>query len=186
MCCELLAYISNHSEKIVEEQIGIIGKPRRQAWKEVEDALDKGQVMVDVAEEALGETVVYQSPDGSVVKRQQYDPVGVVLGLLPWEQPVFESVTMAVAAILGGNSLILKDHPDAPVFSKFLEQALDVEAPGLVQRCFLETTDVQRLLEENQIQYLCFSGRYGTGLEVYHELGRNNFIDFSLDIGGFN
>eukprot|EP00356_Strombidium_inclinatum_P005896 CAMPEP_0170501090 /NCGR_PEP_ID=MMETSP0208-20121228/37173_1 /TAXON_ID=197538 /ORGANISM="Strombidium inclinatum, Strain S3" /LENGTH=78 /DNA_ID=CAMNT_0010779445 /DNA_START=354 /DNA_END=590 /DNA_ORIENTATION=- len=45
---------------------------------------------------------------------------------------------------------------------------------------------VKKLYESRAINYLSFSGSYESALDVYHELGKNDFIDFDLDLGGFN
>jgi acyl-CoA reductase-like NAD-dependent aldehyde dehydrogenase len=95
-------------------------------------------------------------------------------------------VSIIIPAILTGNSVLLKDHPSTPIFSKFFEKSVSVEAPGLVQRCFVHRAMVKKLYEENAVQYVSFSGQYSTGLEVYHQMGQENFMDFDLDIGGFN
>jgi len=73
-------------------------------------------------------------------------------------------VSIIIPAILTGNSVLLKDHPSTPIFSKYLEHSVDVEHPGLVQRCFVHREMVKRLFEENEIQYVSFAGQYQTGL----------------------
>jgi acyl-CoA reductase-like NAD-dependent aldehyde dehydrogenase len=42
------------------------------------------------------------------------------------------------------------------------------------------------LYEGSVVQHISFSGQYSKGLEVYHEVGKANFIDCDLDIGGYN
>jgi acyl-CoA reductase-like NAD-dependent aldehyde dehydrogenase len=54
------------------------------------------------------------------------------MGLLPWESPVFDTISTLVPAILSGNSVLLKDHTSTPIFSRYFEKAIACEADGLV------------------------------------------------------
>lgn len=36
------------------------------------------------------------------------------------------------------------------------------------------------------INYVVFSGTYQSALDIYYELGQNDFIDCNLDLGGQN
>jgi aldehyde dehydrogenase (NAD+) len=50
-------------------------------------------------------------------------PKGLVLALLPWDNPVLETVLRLVPAILAGNSILLKNSKDTPLIADFFEEA---------------------------------------------------------------
>jgi hypothetical protein len=47
--------------------------------------LEKGEYMVQLSKTALADQIVFSSADGKRIKKKSYDPVGIVLALLPWE-----------------------------------------------------------------------------------------------------
>ena len=59
-------------------------------------------------------------------------------------------------------------------------------APGLIQKFFIDPMQVKELYEARAIDYLSFSGSYESAIDVYQDLGKNDFIDFDLDLGGLN
>ena len=114
------------------------------------------------------------------------EPAGRVLALLPRDFPVLEAVTCLVPAILAGNSILLKDHPGTPTIAPFFEAALQDAAPGLTQQFFVDPSDAQYVYQTRAVNYVAFSGTYQTALDVHFELGSNDFIDSSFDLGGLN
>jgi len=99
---------------------------------------------------------------------------------------VFETINSLVPSILEGNSILLKDSTVSPVFAHHFEEATKDIAPGLIQKFFIDPMQVQELYQARAIDYLSFSGSYRSAMDVYHDLGKNDFIDFDLDLGGLN
>ncbi|MDN5744373.1 MAG: aldehyde dehydrogenase family protein, partial [Nocardioidaceae bacterium] len=56
--------------------------------------------------------------------RVQYEPLGVVLVIGPWNYPVFLSVSPIVAAVAAGNCVVLKPSEVAPATSAMLAELL--------------------------------------------------------------
>lgn len=108
------------------------------------------------------------------------------MALLPYDFPVLEIVQVLVPALLTGNSVLFKDNPACPIMSRWFEQALEEEAPGLVQHFFIDPTEVQLLYQNKDVNYVVFSGTYESALEIFYELGQNDFIDCNLYLGGLN
>jgi acyl-CoA reductase-like NAD-dependent aldehyde dehydrogenase len=82
-----------------------------------------------MAPEFFKEDVLYNK--NGIVKKTIREPLGTVLALLPWESPVLETVFSLVPSILCGNSILLKDSPNTPIFARHFEKALEASAPGL-------------------------------------------------------
>jgi len=118
---------------------------------------------------ALKEEVLYSK--NNVLKKTFFEPMGIVLALLPWDFPVLESINVLVPAILAGNSVLLKDNPDTPTIAEHFEKALRESAPGVVQKFFINPMEVQKLYSKKSINYVVFSGTYQSALDIYYELG---------------
>ena len=138
-------------EEISEQLTTIVGKTIRESRKEMEMSLKKAKLILESSDQIFSESTVFTSSDSKITKKVLWDPLGVVFALSPWECPVFETMDTVVAAILSGNSVLLKDHTETPIFSKYFHEALDGPAPGLVQRCFIDPSQVQSLYSDNAI-----------------------------------
>ena len=107
------------------------------------------ETMVSLIDGALLEEVVAESEDGS--KRVIYEPKGIVLALLTSDFPILNIINCVVPAILGGNSILLKDCTKTPFCSSFFEKAVEEIAPNVIQRFFMMPQEVQGLYSEQLI-----------------------------------
>ena len=69
--------------------------------------------------------------------RVEFEPLGTVLIIGPWNYPVFLTLSPLVAAIAAGNTVVIKPSELAPKTSAFLARALpryvDAEAVRVVE-----------------------------------------------------
>lgn len=81
--------------------------------------------------------------------RVQYEPLGVVLVIGPWNYPVYLSLSPLVAAVAAGNCVVLKPSELAPATSRLLAEALsrylDPEAVKVVEGDGVVTQDLLSL-----------------------------------------
>lgn len=81
--------------------------------------------------------------------RVQYEPLGVVLVIGPWNYPIYLSLSPVVAAVAAGNCVVLKPSELAPATSRLLAEALpqylDPEAVKVVEGDGVVTQDLLAL-----------------------------------------
>lgn len=81
--------------------------------------------------------------------RVQYEPLGVVLIIAPWNYPIFLSLSPIVAALAAGNCVVLKPSELAPatsaVLADLLPRYLDPEAVKVVEGDGIVTQDLLTL-----------------------------------------
>jgi aldehyde dehydrogenase (NAD+) len=81
--------------------------------------------------------------------RIQYEPLGVVLVIGPWNYPIYLSLSPLVAAVAAGNCVVLKPSELAPATSRLLAEALpqyvDDEAIKVVEGDGAVTQDLLSL-----------------------------------------
>ncbi|HWJ82491.1 MAG TPA: aldehyde dehydrogenase family protein [Nocardioides sp.] len=81
--------------------------------------------------------------------RVQFEPLGVVLVIGPWNYPIFLSLSPLVAAFAAGNCAVLKPSELAPATSRLLAEALpgylDAEAVKVVEGDGVVTQDLLSL-----------------------------------------
>ena len=68
----------------------------------------------------------------------EYQPLGVILGIMPWNFPVWQTLRFCIPAIITGNIVLLKPAPNVPQCSLLLEK--------LFQKAFGDVSVFQLLL----------------------------------------
>jgi succinate-semialdehyde dehydrogenase / glutarate-semialdehyde dehydrogenase len=86
-----------------------MGKPLAEAAAEVEKCATACDYYADNADRILADEVVATSADRSWIG---YEPVGVVLAVMPWNFPLWQVVRFAAPALMAGNAALLKHSPN--------------------------------------------------------------------------
>lgn len=93
----------------------------------------------------------------------QYDPLGVVLVIAPWNYPVQLLLTPLLGALAAGNAVVAKPSELAPatstVLARLLPQYLDTDAVAVVEGAIPETT---ALLAE-RFDHIFYTGNGAVG-----------------------
>jgi succinate-semialdehyde dehydrogenase/glutarate-semialdehyde dehydrogenase len=84
-----------------------MGKPVTQGRAEMAKSASLCRHYGATAQSALSPTAV----DG-VSAQVRFDPIGIVLGVMPWNYPVWQTLRFAVPSLLLGNGVILKPAPN--------------------------------------------------------------------------
>jgi len=113
----------------------------------------------------------------------QYDPLGVVLIIGPWNLPVHLVLAPLVGALAAGNCAILKPSEQTPACSALLAdlvpQYLDPEAIAVVEGA-ADTT--QKLLDQ-ALDHCCFTGSPEVGKAVMAAAAKH-LTPVTLELGG--
>src|SRR5271155_1507551 len=98
-----------------------------------------------------------------------YIPLGVCAVIPPWNFPFAIMAGMTAAAIVTGNTVVLKPSVDSPtIAAKFLE-VLEVAGmpPGVVNLCQgMGPTFGNALVEHPKTRFIAFTGSRAVGLEI--------------------
>ena len=116
----------------------------------------------------------------------QYDPVGVVGVISPWNYPLVLSFTDLIPALLAGNGVVLKPDEKTPFTALRLAELLG-EA-GLPEGVLTVVTGDGPTVGGSLVDYvdhITFTGSSETGRTVAERAGRN-LIDCSLELSGKN
>ncbi|NNF26543.1 MAG: NAD-dependent succinate-semialdehyde dehydrogenase [Gemmatimonadetes bacterium] len=88
-----------------------MGKPFREATAEIEKCAWACEYYADHGPSFLADQAVATDASRSYVT---YQPLGVVLAIMPWNFPFWQAIRAAVPALIAGNAVILKHAPSVP------------------------------------------------------------------------
>lgn len=114
-----------------------------------------------------------------------YVPMGVILGVMPWNFPFWQVLRFAVPAILAGNTVVLKHASICFESGRLIEKLfLDAGFPkGVFQNLAIGHDEVKKALENPIIKGVSLTGSEKAGAEVASIAGKN-IKKSLLELGG--
>ena len=163
------------------------GKPLPSAAAETSTAISMFRQAAHIAGNGLPIKHVKETP--THLLQVHHLPIGVVVGITPWNYPISLGCGKISRAISHGNSIILKPSPFTPLTSLFLGELLkDVFPAGVLN---VVTGDEvsgkisvgQQLVESTEINLVSFTGSVATGKRIMAACAQN-MTRVLLELGG--
>ncbi len=103
-----------------------------------------------------------------------YQPVGVVLGIMPWNFPFWQVFRYAAPTLMAGNTTLLKHAPNTCGCSLALEKIfMEAGAPkGVFTSLIIDTPDVEKILASELVQAATLTGSERAGSSVASIAGK--------------
>lgn len=164
------------------------GKPVRDALLEVQAA----RALLDQHLQLAGEVLKPQAVPGLPAQhcREEAVPLGTLVALIPWSQPILQFCAMSSAALLTGNALVIKPAENASLVSSSLFSLLlrAGTPPALIALLTgsLEVT-AQYLFDDYRLDGVLFCGNPSVAVSIQQRLaGRVGapMLPFLTDTGG--
>jgi succinate-semialdehyde dehydrogenase/glutarate-semialdehyde dehydrogenase len=146
-----------------------MGKPLVEARAEVEKCATTCDYYADNAAAFLADEPIVTSADRSWIS---YDPVGVVLAVMPWNFPLWQVLRFAAPALMAGNAALLKHSPNTTGCAVAVQRIVTAAgAPaGLFGALVVAEADVpavtQRLIADPRIGAVTITGSERAGRAV--------------------
>ena len=178
--------ISNFAERILEKKEELAqlltleqGKPLNFARAELDMAV---QWCREAAKYNLNSEVIEET-DQYIVEKS-YAPVGVVAAIVPWNFPIVLIMLKVPAALLAGNTVILKPSPYTPLTALMLgELAQQIFPPGVFNVLSGDDHLGPWITEHPNIDKVSFTGSSATGKKVMKSAA-GNLKRVTLELGG--
>lgn len=160
-----------------------IGRPSKWAPGEVGGFEARARYMLSIAETSLADVV--PDPIDGFERRIRRAPLGTVLVLSPWNYPLLTAVNAVVPALIAGNVVILKHSDQTPLCAeRFTAAGIAAGLPyGVLQHVHASHPDVGRMVADERVDHVCFTGSVGGGLAV-QQAASSRFIGVGLELGG--
>ncbi|MCO7227106.1 coniferyl aldehyde dehydrogenase [Pleionea sp. CnH1-48] len=115
--------------------------------------------------------------------RIEYQPLGVVGIIVPWNYPIYLSIGPLVTAIAAGNRAMLKLSEFTPYTNRILKEVI-AEAFDSTEVCVIEgEADIAAQFSALPFDHLLFTGSTAVGKHVMRAAA-NNLTPVTLELGG--
>ncbi|MFD0019828.1 NAD-dependent succinate-semialdehyde dehydrogenase [Streptomyces sp. NPDC058382] len=113
------------------------------------------------------------------------EPLGVLLGVMPWNFPLYQVVRFAGPNLVLGNTVLVKHAGICPQSALALESLFrDAEAPeGVYTNLFVSHEEISRIIDSPVVRGASLTGSEGAGARVAERAGRN-MKPTLLELGG--
>lgn len=158
---ELLKNKKIYSESITME----MGKPIKEAIAEIEKCAMVCSYYADKAIDFLKDTPL-DTPHGNGYIH--YNPLGVVLAVMPWNFPFWQVFRFAAPALMAGNTCVLKHASNVPKCALDIEKVfMNAGFPNYIFNTLLiGSTDVRHVIEHELVTAVSLTGSENAGKSV--------------------
>jgi succinate-semialdehyde dehydrogenase / glutarate-semialdehyde dehydrogenase len=159
-----------------------MGKPIVEAEAEVTKCALACDHFADHAAEYLADTPVATESLESYVA---YEPLGVVLAIMPWNFPFWQVFRAGAPSLMAGNGIVLKHASNVPQSALATEEVIrDAGFPaGLLRTVLIGGSDSERLVTDPRIAAVTLTGSSEVGARIA-SLAAGQIKKQVLELGG--
>ncbi|WP_035923268.1 NAD-dependent succinate-semialdehyde dehydrogenase [Kocuria rosea] len=171
----------------VEELAAVIteemGKPLAEARDEVAFCAEIFAYFAEQGPALAADQPITASGGGRAVVQKR--PVGVLLGIMPWNYPYYQVARFAAPNLVLGNTILLKHAESCPRAALALQQLMDDAGvpAGAYANVFASHDQVADIIADPRVQGVSLTGSERAGAKVAEIAGRN-LKKVVLELGG--
>jgi succinate-semialdehyde dehydrogenase/glutarate-semialdehyde dehydrogenase len=115
----------------------------------------------------------------------RYEPLGVVLAVMPWNYPLWQVIRFAAPALMAGNAGLLKHASNVPQAALYLDDLFTRGGfpVGAFSTLLIGSAEVEGILEDRRVKAVTLTGSEPAGRSVASIAGRN-IKKAVLELGG--
>jgi len=172
------------AERLTRILMREMGKPISQALGEIKFTASIYDYYADTADELVAdEAITLRGGSGTAVVRRC--PLGVILGIMPWNYPFYQVARFAAPNLIIGNAVLLKPAPQCPesalaLAEIFEEAGLD---GGQYLNILASNDQIARTIADPRIRGVSLTGSERAGAAVAEIAGRH-LKKVVLELGG--
>lgn len=159
-----------------------MGKPIKQSLSEIEKCAIACDYYHDNSERFLRDEVIETSSAKSYVT---FEPLGKILGIMPWNFPFWQVVRWALPTLAAGNVCLLKHASNVPITALEIEKIFRRAGfpEGVFQTLLIGSETAERLIEAGFFDGISLTGSVQAGSKVASVSGKT-LHKHVLELGG--
>ncbi|MBI3321469.1 MAG: NAD-dependent succinate-semialdehyde dehydrogenase [Candidatus Omnitrophica bacterium] len=156
----------SHARLMAQE----MGKPLAQGRSEIEKCAWVCDYYAEHAEHFLAPEHIASDASKSFVT---FEPLGIVLAVMPWNFPFWQVFRAAVPALMAGNAVLLKPASNVPGCALAIENCFQQTGlpQGLFRSVLMESAHVAELIEHPLVKAVTLTGSTPAGKAVAAKAG---------------
>lgn len=176
--------LNKNKKEYAQTMTNEMGKPIKQAIAEIEKCAWVCEYYAEHAEKQLSNETIKTDAHKSYVS---YEPIGVVLAVMPWNYPFWQVFRFAAPALMAGNIGVLKHASN--VFGSALNIEKVFKRAGFPEYCFttlkVGSDMIEEIIENPIVKAVTLTGSGPAGSSVASIAGKN-IKKSVLELGGNN
>ena len=175
---------SERRDELAKALVEEMGKPLSHAYGEIDFAADIYRYHAEIAEAELADEVIeLRGGEGSAIIRNA--PLGVILGIMPWNFPFYQVARFAGPNLAIGNSVLLKPAPQCPHTAELIQKIYDdAGAPaGAFTAILASNEQISTVIADPRVAGISLTGSERAGSAVAEQAGRH-LKKVVLELGG--
>ena len=148
-----------------------MGKPIVEARAELEKCALGCEHYAENAARYLADEVIPTNAKKSLVA---FQPLGIVLAVMPWNFPFWQVIRFAAPAFMAGNAAVLKHASNVPQCALAIEEVFrEAGFPeGLLRPLLLAGSQVEPVIDDVRVRAVTLTGSSDTGSRIAQLAGR--------------
>ena len=178
----IAAKLRENSEEYATLLTTEMGKTIRQARAEVEKCAWNFEHYAQNSEEYMKPRTVKTDATQSYVT---YEPLGVILNIMPWNFAFWQALRMAAPILMAGNTILLKHASNVPKSALIMEKLmLDAGLPaGVYQTLLIGSAEIKSIIDHELVKGVSLTGSEYAGTQVGQQAGEA-IKPVVLELGG--
>lgn len=180
----LILILTKQQHLLAERSTQEVGKPLKQAVAEVKKCAFLCEYYLEHSEDFLKVKHLKSDASESFVT---YEPLGVILGVMPWNFPYWQVFRFAIPAIIAGNTVVVKHASNVAGCAQLIEDIF-IEAgfpEGVYKNLLIAGNQVQNIIESPIIKAVSLTGSEKAGSSVA-SIAAKHIKKAVLELGGSN
>lgn len=176
--------LRKNKQEYAETMTREMGKPISQSNAEIEKCAWVCDYYAENAEDHLSPREISTDANKSYIN---YEPLGVVLAIMPWNYPFWQVFRFAAPALMAGNVGVLKHASNVMMCAENLQKVF--HRAGFPQGCFqnllIGSDKVEEVIKDDRIKAVTLTGSTDAGSAVAATAGKE-IKKTVLELGGSN
>ena len=166
--------------RVIAEEMG---KSIEEGEGELDDVVEIFNYYADHGAEFGADQEIPNNQDGTAVLRKV--PLGVILGIMPWNFPYYQVARFAAPALMAGNVVLVKHAEICPRSAQQIQDILDEAGfpKGVYTNIFATHDQIATLIEDPRVQGVSLTGSERAGRAIAAQAGQN-LKKCVLELGG--